>query len=89
MHWWCPVQAAQVVDRLQQPGQQAQLMGQPVAEGQGGPVGDAGPHQREAQMQLRLKNKLINELRDHKRQLAGGLMHRPHATCHLQFPCYS
>ena len=56
------------VDRLQQLGQQAQLMTESFET-------QAHHHeaaaQRDAHAQARLKNKLIAELRDHKRQLAG------------------
>ncbi|CAL8463618.1 g3152 [Coccomyxa elongata] len=58
------------VDRLQQLGQQAQLMTEPL---EAAAQLDEAAAQREAHTQARLKNKLIAELRDHKRQLAEEL----------------
>ncbi|BDA48513.1 hypothetical protein COCOBI_12-1930 [Coccomyxa sp. Obi] len=58
------------VDRLQQVGQQAQLMTEPIETAA---HLDEAAAQREAHAQTRLKNKLIAELRDHKRQLAEEL----------------
>lgn len=57
------------MDRLQQLGQQAQLMTEPLETA--AHLVDEAAAQREAHAQTRLKNKLIAELRDHKRQLAG------------------
>ncbi len=61
-------QVGNPVDRLQQLGQQAQLMTEPL---EAAAHLDEAAAQREAHAQARLKNKLIAELRDHKRQLAG------------------
>lgn len=63
------VQVPNPAERLQQAGQQAQLMSQP-GEVAGQP-GESMAH-REAHAQARLKNKVIAELQTHKRQLAGA-----------------
>ena len=67
-HDWPGVQVPHAADRLQQAGQQAQLMSQPSdAAGQV----ESAAH-REAHAQNRLKTKVIAELQNHKIQLAGS-----------------
>ncbi|KAK9917848.1 hypothetical protein WJX75_008887 [Coccomyxa subellipsoidea] len=65
-----PAQVPNPAERLQQAGQQAQLMSQP-----GEVAGQPGESMayREAHAQVRLKNKVIAELQTHKRQLAEEL----------------